>query len=142
LRLRIALGLALLVVCAACSGGAPSAESVVRAWSHALNNGDNEAAARLFATGAEVVQGATVLTLETHRQAVAWNASLPCSGRIVSIRSRGETATATFVLSDRKTSECDGPGARVTALFKVHGGKIVLWHQTTGAGPPPPPPAV
>ncbi len=120
---------------AGCGGGSPSAESVVRAWSAALNQDDNNTAGSLFAKNAEIVQNGQVLTLRTRHQAVAWNSALPCSGRIVSIHTRGETATATFVLGDRRHSRCDGPGQEATALFKVVHGKIVLWHQTNDKGP-------
>jgi limonene-1,2-epoxide hydrolase len=140
LRLRIPLGLLLAAVLTGCGSGSPSAESVVRAWSQELNSGDNEGAAALFARGAEIVQPGTVLRLETRDEAVAWNAALPCSGRIVSIREHGDTARATFVLGDRQKSKCDGPGQRATAIVRVRNGKIVLWHQTAGnvgpAGPP------
>ena len=39
-------------------------QSVVRAWSEAVNTGDNEGAARLFADGARVVQGNEVRRLD------------------------------------------------------------------------------
>jgi limonene-1,2-epoxide hydrolase len=113
-----------------CGSSPPSAESVVRAWSEALNTDDNAGAADLFAPGAEVVQGNTVVKLRTHADAVEWNSKLPCSGRIVSIKSTGHMATATFVLGDRPHSHCDGPGEHTTAIFRVVKGKIVLWHQT------------
>ena len=119
-----------------CGSSTPSAESVLRAWSQELNSGDNEAAAKLFARGARVVQGGYVARLETYEQAVAWNARLPCSGRIVSLTSDRNTARATFVLGDRQTSKCDGPGERATALIRVRAGKIVLWHQTGSTAPP------
>lgn len=121
--------LLLVALLAGCGGGPSSAEGVVRAWSKAVNGGDNEAAARLFAPGARVVQGALVTRLETRAAAVAWNASLPCSGRIVELSSKGDTTTATFVLGHRRTSRCDGPGQRARAVFRVDEGKIVVWHQ-------------
>jgi limonene-1,2-epoxide hydrolase len=119
-----------------CGSSSPSAESVVRAWSQALNSDDNKAAADLFAPGAEIVQAGRVVTLRTHADALAWNSNLPCSGRIVSIKSKGQTATATFELGDREHSHCDGPGERATAIFRVVKGKIVLWHQTPSNAPP------
>jgi limonene-1,2-epoxide hydrolase len=122
---------------AGCGGSPPSAQSVVRAWSQALNAEDNKGAADLFAPGAEVVQGSTVIRLRTHAEAEAWNSALPCSGRIVSITSHGQTARATFELGDRQHSRCDGPGDRATAIVRVVKGKIVLWHQT-GSAPAPP----
>jgi limonene-1,2-epoxide hydrolase len=128
-RVRLAL-LAAALLLPACGSSDPSAESVVRAWSQALNTDDNNRAADLFAPGAEVVQAGQVLRLRTHADAVAWNSALPCSGRIVSIKSAGQTATATFELADRRSSRCNGPGRRATAIFRVEKGKIVLWHQT------------
>jgi limonene-1,2-epoxide hydrolase len=101
----------------------------VRAWSRALNAGDNAAAAELFAPGARIEQAGVRLTVRTRADAVAWNRSLPCSGRIVALEVDGDSATATFVLGDRATSRCDGPGARVAALFRVRDGKIVLFRQ-------------
>jgi limonene-1,2-epoxide hydrolase len=134
-RAGLAASLAAVAVVAGCGSGAPSTESVVRAWSQAVNEDDNERAADLFAPDAQVVQSGHELTLKTHADAVAWNSSLPCSGKIVSIDARGSTATATFLLEDRKHKRCDGPGERATAIFKVREGKIVLWHQTPARGP-------
>ena len=129
----------LALLASGCGNSQPSAQSVVRAWSQALNADDNKGAADLFAPGAEVVQGSTVTHLETHAQAEAWNSSLPCSGKIVSITSHGQTARATFRLGDREHSRCDGPGQLATAIFKVEMGKIVLWHQAGSSSAPPPP---
>jgi hypothetical protein len=136
IRRAAALGLAAVALAAGCGSSDPSAESVVRAWSQALNSDDNKRAADLFAVGAEIVQQGQVRTLNTHAEAVRWNASLPCSGRIVSIETSGHTATATFELADRRHSRCDGPGERATAIVRVVKGKIVLWHQTETTAPP------
>jgi limonene-1,2-epoxide hydrolase len=136
LRPPLALALLFGLAVAGCGSTPPSPESVVRAWSQELNQGDNQAAANLFAPGAQVVQAGTTLRLETRAQAVAWNAALPCSGRIVSIKTSGDTTSATFVLGDRQEHKCDGPGRRATAIFRVHKGKIVLWHQTSAIPAP------
>lgn len=125
-----AVALLVLLAATACGSSAPSTESVVRAWSEALNTDDNRGAADLFAPNAEIVQGTRVMRLRTHADAVAWNSALPCAGRILSIRSKGHLATATFRLGDRPHSRCDGPGEKATAIFRVQNGKIVLWHQT------------
>ena len=100
----------------------------MRAWSNAVNSGDHEAAADLFAPGAEVIQG-RAFVLETEEEAVAFNASLPCSGQIVELETKGDTVTATFELADRKASPCDAPGARTRARFRIRDGKIVRWEQ-------------
>jgi len=127
--LLLALPLALVVVLVGCGGEAPSPESVVRAWSQAVNDGDNEAAAELFAPGAEVVQPGSVETLSTEAEAEAFNESLRCAARIVALETAGKTVTATFVLAHRETSRCDGRGDEVKTMFRVENGKIVLWHQ-------------
>ena len=132
----VILAAVVLMAIGGCGGSPPSTESVVRAWSQALNTDDNERAADLFARNAEIVQGDSLTTLRTHRDAVLWNSSLPCSGKIVSITAKGQTATATFLLGNRQHSRCDGPGEHATAIFRVVKGKIVLWHQTEAATPP------
>ena len=142
MRPQLTLALLVAVVLAGCGSTPPSPESVVRAWSQELNTGDNDDAAKLFARGAEIVQAGTTLRLETQAQAVAWNAALPCSGRIVSITTRGDTTRATFVLGDRPEHKCDGPGQKATAIVRVRKGKIVLWHQTSTAAAAPVGPAV
>jgi hypothetical protein len=126
----------ILVALSGCGGEGASPESVVRAWSHELNTDDNEGAANLFARGATVIQGNQVLVLRTHADAVRWNASLPCSGQIVSIKTVRDTATATFLLGDRKMSRCDGPGGRATAIFRIRRSKIVFWHETASSRAP------
>jgi len=119
-----------VLVGAACGGSGSSPSAVVHAWSKALNADDNERAASLFARGAAVVQGGRLLYLKTHRDALVWNARLPCSGRIVSLRSNGSAVTATFRLHDRKSGRCgDPPGAEAIAVLVVEHGKIMLWDQ-------------
>ena len=131
MRSRLAIGLSLAALAAGCGGGAPSPESVVRAWSEALNTGDNEAAAELFAPGAEVIQGRSFI-LEGEREAILFNAALPCSGEILALETEGDTVTATFRLGHRPESRCDAPGAQAQAAFRIADGRIVLWHQLPG----------
>lgn len=126
--MRLLTALAVLAL-AGCGSGDPSPESVVRAWSEAVNSEDNGAAARLFAENARIIQGNEVRSLRTFSEARDWNAGLPCSGRILTLRARGDTVRATFLLGDRGSTQCDGPGERAQALFRVVHGKIVLWHQ-------------
>jgi limonene-1,2-epoxide hydrolase len=107
----------------------------VRSWSAALDRNDNEAAARLFADGARVVQDSE-LVLANYSDAVRWNASLPCGGKILTLAEQGESQIlAVFRLEERPGHRCDGPGTMAAAIFRVSGGKIVLWHQTDA--PPP-----
>jgi limonene-1,2-epoxide hydrolase len=126
--LAILLG---LLVLSACGGSKPaSAPAVVRAWSAALDRNDNEQAARLFAHGAQIIQNGE-LTLTTHADAVRWNASLPCGGRITRLEQHGKNQMlVVFELTERPQHRCDGTGQQAAALFQVEHGEIVLWHQT------------
>jgi hypothetical protein len=82
------------------------------------------------------VQGSTTRRLDSFAEARSWNAGLPCSGRIVDLRTSGETVRATFVLGSRKQSLCTDSGSRARALFRISEGKIVLWHQLDPARTP------
>jgi limonene-1,2-epoxide hydrolase len=135
-----ALGVA-LAVAAAGSGAARatthvrSPAAVVRAWSKALNANDNEAAGRLFAKNARVIQGPLDARIPTHALAVEFNDTLPCAGRILRMSVKGDRVVATFVLGHRPKHTCDGPGQQAAALFVVQKGKIVLWEQVAVPAP-------
>jgi limonene-1,2-epoxide hydrolase len=119
----------------------PSPPAIVRAWSAALNRNDNAAAASLFAPNAHILQGALDVRLTSPQLALAFNASLPCAGKIVRITVSGNRATATFVLGHRPKHTCQAaPGEKAAAVFVVRGGKIVLWEEVPvpakNGGPP------
>jgi len=116
---------------AGCGGaGSASAPDVVRAWSAALDANDNEHAARLFADDAQIVQNGEQI-LQTHADAVRWNAGLPCGGRISHLELHGDDEVlAVFELRNRPQHRCDGLGSQAAAIFRVEHGRIVLWHQT------------
>lgn len=121
--------LAFAVGLAGCGRKEKSPGAIVENWSRAINAGDNETAAALFADGAVVVQGARQSTLFGRDEALAFNASLPCGGEIVEQSLAGDEVTATFTLTRRPGHTCDGPGLTAVAVFRIAGGKIVLWHQ-------------
>jgi SnoaL-like domain len=133
---RATIILAITLAVAGCGGHkAASPEQVARNWSAALDRNDNEAAARLFTDGAEIVQNSE-FTFRSHADAVRWNAALPCGGKITSVsRRNGTDVLVVFTLENRPGHACDGPGQQAAALFRVRDGKIVLWHQTVV--PPP-----
>ena len=143
--MRLVAILASAALLAACGGNsARSAEETARAWSAALNTNDNDAAANLFAPSTEIIQNGEIV-LQTHRDAVRWNAGLPCGGRITRvIHQRKDQVLVVFRLTERPGHHCDAPGTRAAAVFRVAHGKIVLWRQTnppaeapapTGEGP-------
>ncbi|MGN6799417.1 MAG: nuclear transport factor 2 family protein [Gaiellaceae bacterium] len=123
--------LTVAAVLAGCGGhSSRSAEDTARAWSAALNRSDNETAASLFASNAEIIQNGEIV-LQTHRDAVRWNAGLPCGGRITRvIRQRKDQVLVVFRLIERPGHHCDAPGIPAAAVFRVEHGKIVLWRQT------------
>jgi hypothetical protein len=117
-----------------------SPAAIVRAWSSALNANHNAAAARLFAPNARILQGPLDARLTSPQLARAFNASLPCAGRIVRLTVEGNRATATFVLGHRPRHTCTAArGEKAAAVFVVRAGKIVLWEQVQvpKAGGPP-----
>jgi limonene-1,2-epoxide hydrolase len=130
-----------LVVAAAGSGAATAAQeaaspaAVARAWSSALNANRNVEAAKLFALNARVVQPGVDARLTSRALAIAFNASLPCAGRVVAVTVTGNRAVATFVLGERPKHHCDAPGAKAAALFVVRDGKITLWVQVPVPAP-------
>jgi limonene-1,2-epoxide hydrolase len=107
----------------------PKPAAIVRAWSAALNRNDNAAAAAFFAHDARVVQGSLDVRLTTRHLALAFNAALPCAGKIVSMHVDGAVVTAIFKLGQRPKHICDGPGQKAAAQFIVENGKIVLWQR-------------
>jgi limonene-1,2-epoxide hydrolase len=113
---------------AAVAAPPPSPPAIVRQWSRALNHNDNAAAGALFAAGARVIQPGVDVPVSP-RLAVAFNASLPCGGKILKLTRSGAKVTATFVLTERPRHHCDAPGAKAAAVFTVRGGKIVRWEQ-------------
>ncbi|HZU20639.1 MAG TPA: nuclear transport factor 2 family protein [Gaiellaceae bacterium] len=129
--MRFVAILACASIFAACGGhSARSPEAVARAWSAALDRSDDGAAASLFAPSAVVVQSRE-LVLQTHADAVTWNAALPCGGRITRVvPERRDEVLVVFRLTERPGHSCDAPGASAAALFRVEHGRIVLWHQT------------
>ena len=83
----------------------------------------------MFAVGAKVIAGDSIRILRNRDQAVAFNAGLPCSGRIVKLKAAGAEVTATFELADRATHRCHGVGERGSIIFHIRDGKIVVFDQ-------------
>jgi len=95
-----------------------------------VNAGDDEAAARMFAGDARVVEAGSVRRLRTFDEAHAWHLRLRCSRRVVRLRSQEARVRATFLLGDRgRNGSCARRGMRADELFRVRNGKIVLWHE-------------
>lgn len=127
--LLLILVFAVVIVAGCGGGGTPDPATIVESWSRAINASDDEAAANLFADGATVIQGAQSIRLSAHSQAVSFNASLPCGGKVIEESLDGDEVTATFELTERPGHRCDGAGQTAVAVFRISDGKITLWRQ-------------
>src|SRR5437588_5415596 len=114
---------------AGCGGGSTSPPDVVRAWSKAVNRGDNEAAARLFGPRVKFVAGDYVTVVRGHERAVAFNAGLGWCGPIVRLVAKGTDVTAQFALATRAAGRCTAGRERGSVFFRIRHGKIVLFDQ-------------
>ena len=99
----------------------------MRGWAADLRRGDVDAATARFAVPAIVANGTPEIRLETLRQIRFFNDTLPCGGRVTDTERHHGVIIATFVLTDRPGSKCDGAGNRAKAAFEVREGKIVRW---------------
>ena len=114
-------------------------------WAKALNEGDVDAAAALFAIPS-VAQNGLEYEIEDAGDARAFNASLPCGAELVEARPEGALTVATFELTERPgPGACgSGTGNRASTAFKIVDGKITEWRRvlpeeggTPGAEPAP-----
>jgi hypothetical protein len=125
--------LAVLALAAAGCGGGDRPRTpteVVRAWSAALNRGDNKAAAALFGSKVRFVAGDYQKVLRTRAQALAFNRALGWCGPIVRLARHGTEVMAQFSLASRPSGHCERGGREHGSVdFFVHDGKIVFFSQ-------------
>ena len=123
-----AVALALLAAAlSGCGGSEPSAEGVVRAWAESVRLGDAEAAAALFAPGAEIVDGERIRVLETEAEAIRYARREACAGAVLRIDDEGG-ATVEAEFDVRGATRCEGAD-RELALFRVEDGRITFLHR-------------
>ncbi|MFN8162125.1 MAG: hypothetical protein U0R52_13875 [Solirubrobacterales bacterium] len=109
---------------------------VISRWVGALSRGDVSAAAKLFALPAVVENGTPPIRLRTREDAVVFNRSLPCGGRLVGARPEGRFIAATFRLTDRPGGACgSGEGTLARAEFLIRAGKIAEWRRLPDRAP-------
>jgi hypothetical protein len=113
---------------------------VINEWVKALSRGDVSGAADLFALPSVVDNGTPQLRLRSHADAVLFNRSLPCGGKLVRARPNGPFIAATFRLTERPGGDCgSGVGELARTAFLIRDGKIVEWHRLPnppgGTGP-------
>ena len=122
----------------------PARAKVIQAWSAAMRAGDIAAANALWASPAKVQNGTPVLTLETRAAIGIFNGSLPCGSVVTSTGGApGGFTIATFRLTDRRGSKCDGAGNTARTAILVRDDRIVEWYRlpddpdAPGLQPPP-----
>jgi hypothetical protein len=119
----------------------PEAVEVIDAWSDALREGDLVGAARRFRVPSVAQNGTPPLALDSKRDVLLFNASLPCGAELTETEQRGELVIATFELTERPgPGEC-GPGVGIEArtAFRIEDGLIVEWLRVAdepGSAPP------
>jgi hypothetical protein len=120
----------LVIALAGCGGGRNSPEKVVRAWSAAVNRGDNGAAAALFGAKVEILAGDHQTVFHTHAQSLAFHRSLGWCGPIVMLAEHEDEIVARFSLASRTSGHCERGGReRGTVAFRIRDGKIIRFEQ-------------
>ncbi len=115
----------------------PGDLEVIEGWSEALADGDVEGAAGYFAIPSTAVNGPVAIEIESRRDAVAFNESLPCGAEVISAETDGDVTVATFVLSDRPGGDCgSGSGGEASTAFEITDGEIVDWGRVVPTGEP------
>jgi hypothetical protein len=149
-RRGLIIGAALLALAGCGGGGSDKASTTtaprgagsgqeaktIRAWIAALNAGDADKAAGYFVVPGGIIQQTKAIKLKSKRQAVAFNASLPCRGTVTDVKKDGAYFLAAFKLRPGKTpgGGCEGTGVRVR--FKFRDGKFLEWRQLPASDAP------
>ncbi len=116
-------------------GGDPGAVQVIDDWAKALAGGDLEAAAGYFEVPSVAQNGTAPLQLDSKRDVLLFNASLPCGAKLIRAEDHGRYVLATFELTERPgPGECgEGVGAKATTAFRIEHGKIAEWRRAPNA---------
>jgi hypothetical protein len=103
---------------------------VIDEWVRTLSRGDVSGAADLFALPSVVENGTPPVHLRSRADAVLFNRSLPCGGKLVRARPDGRYIAATFKLTDRPGGDCgSGVGELARTAFLIRDGKILEWRR-------------
>ena len=108
---------------------------VIRGWLLALERQDYEQAAHYFAPDALIDQGRPY-RLRTPKEALGFNASLPCRADLVRLQGEGAHVLATFRLRTGPGGPCSG---RVRVRYTIRKGKFTEWRQLPNDQRPAPP---
>jgi hypothetical protein len=114
------------------SGPADAASvRVIRHWLAALNRGDIERAAHVFALPSKFQNiGTPVLTIDSEQERIAVNLSLTCGAKAVQTGGAGRFTIVTFRLIERRGGDCgQGAGGTARGAIRVARGRIHEWYR-------------
>lgn len=112
------------------------AVAIITAWSDQLRAGHVKRAASYFDVPAIVQNATPPVRLDTKREVLAFNQTLPCGAHIVKTFAGSQYTVATFVLTERPGSPgCGATGKLAATAFLLHDGKISEWRRVLV--PPP-----
>jgi hypothetical protein len=103
---------------------------VINAWLRALRRGDVTRAAHFFALPSKFQNVTPVLTVDSERERIAVNLSLPCGAKAVDMGGAGAYTIVTFKLTKRPGGDCgSGVGGTARGAIRVEHGKITEWYR-------------
>jgi hypothetical protein len=112
------------------------AVAVITGWSNQLRAGHVKRAASYFDVPAIVQNATPAVRLDTKKEVLAFNETLPCGAHIVKTIAGAQYTVATFVLTERPGSPgCGATGKLAATAFILRHGKIAEWRRVLV--PPP-----
>ena len=110
--------------------------AVITAWSDQLRAGHVRRAASYFDVPVIVQNATPPVRLDTRKEVLAFNETLPCGAHIVRTLAGAQYTVATFVLTERPGSPgCGATGKLAATAFRLRHGKIAEWRRVLV--PPP-----
>ena len=108
----------------------PAAVHVIARWLRVLRRGDEERAARFWATGSKFQNATPVLTIDSPIEKLAIQKSLTCGARIKKAGGPAPFVVLVFVLTQRRGADCGtGVGHTARGAIRVAGGRIAEWYR-------------
>ena len=112
------------------------AVAVITRWSNELRAGHVQRAASYFDVPVIVQNATPPVRLDTRKEVLAFNTTLPCGAHIVRTIAGARYTVATFVLTERRGSPgCGATGKLAATAFLLRHGKISEWRRVLV--PPP-----
>jgi hypothetical protein len=108
----------------------PASRRTINRWLRALRTGKITRAAHYFRLPSKFQNVTPVLTVDSERERIAINLSLPCGAKAVDMGGAGAYTIVTFELTERPGGDCGGGvGNRARGAIRVQDGKITEWYR-------------